>query len=96
MLMAYDDYGPGPVVVLLHGFPLNRKVWSAQETSVGSIYRVDRVDDPRLDIGCGWPLHRRQDGVRVVHEHCIGVGATHVDANTNGHGASSSRIGSMS
>ena len=27
MLLAYDDYGPGPVVVLLHGFPLNRKIW---------------------------------------------------------------------
>jgi pimeloyl-ACP methyl ester carboxylesterase len=40
MLLAYDDDGPGPVVVLLHGFPLNRKIWSAQETSVGSIYRV--------------------------------------------------------
>src|SRR3954467_855335 len=44
MLLAYDDYGPGPVVVLLHGFPLNRKVWTAQETSVGSIYRVIAPD----------------------------------------------------
>src|SRR5262249_8912113 len=44
MLLAYDDYGPGPVVVLLHGFPLNRSMWSAQETSVGSIYRVIAPD----------------------------------------------------
>src|SRR4051812_26309620 len=44
MLLAYDDFGPGPVVVLLHGFPLNRKIWSAQETSVGSIYRVIAPD----------------------------------------------------
>src|SRR4051812_36052831 len=44
MLLAYDDYGPGPVVVLLHGFPLDRKIWSAQETSVGSIYRVIAPD----------------------------------------------------
>ena len=44
MLLAYDDYGPGPVVVLLHGFPLNRTMWSAQETSVGSIYRVIAPD----------------------------------------------------
>jgi pimeloyl-ACP methyl ester carboxylesterase len=44
MLLAYDDYGPGPVVVLLHGFPLNRKIWSPQETSVGSIYRVIAPD----------------------------------------------------
>ena len=44
MLLAYDDYGPGPVVVLLHGFPLSRKMWKAQETSVGSIYRVIAPD----------------------------------------------------
>ena len=29
MLLAYDDDGPGPVVVLLHGFPLNRSMWSS-------------------------------------------------------------------
>jgi pimeloyl-ACP methyl ester carboxylesterase len=44
MLLAYDDYGPGPVVVLLHGFPLNRKIWSAQETTVGSMYRMIAPD----------------------------------------------------
>src|SRR5206468_3126285 len=44
MLLAYDDFGPGPVVVLLHGFPLNRKIWSAQETSIGSMYRVIAPD----------------------------------------------------
>jgi pimeloyl-ACP methyl ester carboxylesterase len=44
MLLAYDDHGPGPVVVLLHGFPLDRSMWSAQETSVGSIYRVIAPD----------------------------------------------------
>jgi pimeloyl-ACP methyl ester carboxylesterase len=44
MLLAYDDYGPGPVVVLLHGFPLTRKMWSAQKTSVGSMYRIIAPD----------------------------------------------------
>jgi pimeloyl-ACP methyl ester carboxylesterase len=44
MLLAFDDYGPGPVVVLLHGFPLNRKMWSAEESSVGSTYRVIAPD----------------------------------------------------
>src|SRR4051794_10523705 len=44
MLLAFDDYGPGPVVVLLHGFPLNRSMWSAQESTVGSIYRVIAPD----------------------------------------------------
>src|SRR5437899_2884541 len=44
MLLAFDDYGPGPVVVLLHGFPLNRSMWSAQESTIGSIYRVIAPD----------------------------------------------------
>ena len=44
MLLAYDDHGPGPVVVLLHGFPLNRKIWSLQEGRVGSMYRMIAPD----------------------------------------------------
>lgn len=44
MLLAFDDYGPGPVVVLLHGFPLNRSMWWAQQTGVGSTYRLITPD----------------------------------------------------
>ena len=44
MLLAYDDHGPGPVVVLLHGFPLDRSMWSAQVSDVGSIYRLITPD----------------------------------------------------
>jgi pimeloyl-ACP methyl ester carboxylesterase len=44
MLLTYDDDGPGPVVVLLHGFPLDRTIWSAQRTSIGSVYRVIAPD----------------------------------------------------
>jgi pimeloyl-ACP methyl ester carboxylesterase len=40
MLLAFDDVGPGPVVVLLHGFPLDRTMWTHQRSSVGAIYRV--------------------------------------------------------
>ncbi len=44
MLLAFDDDGPGPVVVLLHGFPLDRTMWSFQRSSVGSIYRLITPD----------------------------------------------------
>ncbi len=44
MLLAFDDDGPGPVVVLLHGFPLDRTMWSHQRSSVGSIYRLITPD----------------------------------------------------
>lgn len=44
MLLAYNDDGPGPVVVLLHGFPLDRTMWSSQVTTLGSMYRVITPD----------------------------------------------------
>jgi pimeloyl-ACP methyl ester carboxylesterase len=44
MRLAYTDEGPGPVVVLLHGFPLGRMMWKEQVTGIGSIYRVIAPD----------------------------------------------------
>jgi pimeloyl-ACP methyl ester carboxylesterase len=44
MILAYDDNGPGPVVVLLHGFPFDRSLWSAQSAEIGSVYRVIAPD----------------------------------------------------
>jgi pimeloyl-ACP methyl ester carboxylesterase len=44
MLLEYSDEGPGPVVVLLHGFPLNRTMWSGQLTGLGAVYRVIAPD----------------------------------------------------
>lgn len=44
MRLAYSDEGPGPVVVLLHGFPLGRAMWREQLTGVGSTYRVIAPD----------------------------------------------------
>ncbi len=64
MLLDFDDDGPGPVVVLLHGFPLNRTMWEAQ-TKVGSRYRVIAPD--LRGHGHGRPgrdLHDRRDGRR--------------------------------
>ena len=40
MHLAFDDVGPGPVVVLLHGFPFDRWMWTHQRASVGSLYRL--------------------------------------------------------
>ena len=44
MLLTYDDDGPGPVVVLIHGFPLDRTIWAAQRATIGAIYRVIAPD----------------------------------------------------
>jgi 3-oxoadipate enol-lactonase len=44
MDLAYADEGPGPVVLLLHGFPLSRAMWVDQLSGIGSIYRVIAPD----------------------------------------------------
>jgi pimeloyl-ACP methyl ester carboxylesterase len=44
MDLAYSDEGPGPVVVLLHGFPLSRVMWDEQLSGIGSVYRVIAPD----------------------------------------------------
>lgn len=44
MLLNYSDDGPGPVVVLLHGFPLDNSMWEAQRQTLGSMYRVIAPD----------------------------------------------------
>jgi 3-oxoadipate enol-lactonase len=44
MRLAYTDEGPGPVVVLLHGFPLGRAMWIEQISGLGSTYRVIAPD----------------------------------------------------
>jgi 3-oxoadipate enol-lactonase len=44
MLLSYADEGPGPAVVLLHGYPLSRAMWAEQIPSLGAIYRVIAPD----------------------------------------------------
>jgi pimeloyl-ACP methyl ester carboxylesterase len=44
MRLAYADEGPGPAVVLLHGFPLSRVMWQEQLSGIGSAYRVIAPD----------------------------------------------------
>ena len=44
MLLNFADDGPGPVAVLLHGFPMDLSVWEGQAQTMGSEYRVIRPD----------------------------------------------------
>ncbi len=44
MRLAFDDDGPGPLVVLLHGFPLDRTMWEHQVEALGTLYRVITPD----------------------------------------------------
>lgn len=42
--MAYDDVGSGQAIVLLHGYPFNRTMWSEQAESLSASYRVITPD----------------------------------------------------
>lgn len=44
--MAYDDVGRGPAVMLVHGFPLDRTIWSAQAAVLAKSFRVISPDLP--------------------------------------------------
>src|SRR5688572_2414754 len=43
-LLAYDDTGMGPVLVLLHGFPHDHTLWNAQLSALGRQARVVAPD----------------------------------------------------
>lgn len=45
MTMPHDDFGAGPAIILLHGFPFNRSMWREQtEFLSGHSYRVIAPD----------------------------------------------------
>jgi len=44
MRLTYDDEGSGPVVVLLHGFPLDRTMWREQRAALKEHFRVITPD----------------------------------------------------
>jgi 3-oxoadipate enol-lactonase len=42
--IAYDDQGSGPAVVLIHGYPFNRSMWTEQTQSLADRFRVITLD----------------------------------------------------
>jgi 3-oxoadipate enol-lactonase len=42
--LAYTDVGAGPAVVLIHGYPFNRSLWTEQIEALRSKYRVVAPD----------------------------------------------------
>src|SRR5262245_50338199 len=43
-ILACTDRGAGPVLVLLHGFPLSRRMWDGQVESFGREFRIIAPD----------------------------------------------------
>jgi pimeloyl-ACP methyl ester carboxylesterase len=44
MLMAFEERGSGPPVILLHGYPLSRAMWAPQRLELARRYRVITPD----------------------------------------------------
>lgn len=44
MILGYDEAGEGPVLLLVHGFPLDRSMWEHQLEGLSDIRRVVAVD----------------------------------------------------
>ena len=42
--IAYDDTGSGPAVVLIHGYPFNRSMWTDQTAALVDRFRVIALD----------------------------------------------------
>lgn len=42
--LAYDDLGEGPALLLIHGFPLSRKIWQPQLEALSKGFRVIAPD----------------------------------------------------
>lgn len=40
----YQAHGKGPAILLLHGFPLDSRMWNAQAEALSDAYRVVRMD----------------------------------------------------
>ena len=71
MRLAYADEGPGPAVVLLHGFPLSRAMWAEQLAGDRLDLSGDRAGPagPRRIAGARGRVHDGRDG-RRRHRDC--------------------------
>lgn len=64
--MAYDIAGSGPTVLLLHGYPFNRSMWSQQVAALQDDYRVITPD--LRGLGESSALEESQASIDVMAE----------------------------
>lgn len=73
MTLGYDEAGNGPVLLLVHGFPLDRTIWSEQLRELSDIRRVVAVDlrgrgkSPAIATD-GWTVDLYADDVAATIE----------------------------
>ncbi|CAN5531809.1 alpha/beta fold hydrolase [soil metagenome] len=63
---AYDAQGSGPSLLLIHGFPLDRRLWSSLAAELAPRFRVVTVDLPgfgQSTLGSGFTMESLGDGL---------------------------------
>lgn len=68
--LGYDEAGEGPVLLLVHGFPLDRTMWAEQISGLSDISRVVAVDlrgrGKSPEAGDGWTIDDYADDVAAT------------------------------
>lgn len=73
MVLGFDEAGSGPVLLLVHGFPLDRRIWADQLGGLSDIRRVVAVDlrgrgkSPATETD-GWTIDLYADDVAKTVE----------------------------
>jgi 3-oxoadipate enol-lactonase len=80
--LGYDEAGQGPPLVLVHGFPLDRRMWAFQLEGLAGIRRVVAVDLRGRGLsphpaGGGWTIDDHADDVARTIE-ALGAGPVDV------------------
>lgn len=76
MKLGFDEAGEGPVLLLVHGFPIDRRIWSEQVEALKDARRVIAVDlrgrgkSPVSEYG--WTIDRHADDLADTIE-ALGV-----------------------
>ena len=59
--MSYEDYGAGPIALLIHGSPGNGKAWTRVGERLSARYRVIAPDLPGYGETTALPMHAEPD-----------------------------------
>jgi pimeloyl-ACP methyl ester carboxylesterase len=59
--VSYEDYGSGPIALLIHGSPGNGKAWARVGERLSKRYRVIAPDLPGYGDTTALPLHAEPD-----------------------------------
>lgn len=75
--IAFDDKGSGPAIVLIHGYPFNRSMWTDQTTALVDRFRVIALDlrghgDSESSTGASTMKLMAQDVAALMDELKVG------------------------